>query len=832
MAIRKLAGRLGAAILTAAICAGSELAAAQTPDPSATPTGSPEKTPAPEKPVATPVATATATPDAASSPVASPSPAATDGGGYALTICAVTGKEGTPIPGAAVILVAPDGSAAAITTGEDGCIRMPRLPALKYRVTVAAAGSIPKDFEIEVPAAGGLVRSVRLDIATASNEETIIVEARREQPGETRRVIQPEIARTLPGSQGDALKAIQNLPGLARAQFGGAALIVRGGAPEDTRVFLDGSEIPQLYHFGGLTSVVATEMLQSIDFLPGGFGVRYGRALSGVVDVETRPAREKKSAIIDADIFDASAFAEGAVFGGRGEDPAPAVTGTNGELTSDASAAEPQRSRHGRMIAAGRRSYIDFILPQVVPEDTLTLTVAPRYYDYQLRYDAPTTEAGTNTHVMAYGSDDAFTFLIKEPPDDEVELRGTFLYRTLFHQAQAGITKPLASGWLLSATPAVAYQSLIIEVGDLAGFHIDFTRASARVEARKSLGENLRLLVGSEAETLRVRYEFFFNQGGETSSAKAVAAYDIAAGSVYSQAEILRGPLTIVPGVRMDGYYPTSAVSFDPRFAARYEPSKTWFAKAYLGQYHQPPDGRQWDKNVGNPDLRAPYAIQTGIGGGYRFGENTNVEAELFYKWLDDLVVERPRDPGDPNSSSFISPLDNRGIGRAFGMEILLKRELTEKLYGWIAYTLSKSERASPYEPGGWRPFEFDQTHILTALAGYRLPHGWEAGVRMRYATGNPDTFNKGGIYDIDQDEYVPIPGTPYGDRIPAFHQLDIRVDKNWQFDTWKLGVYLDIQNVYLQPNPEGVEYNFDYEEHYYLTGLPILPSIGFRGEF
>lgn len=798
MAIRKLAGTVLAGAIAAAIVAESPMAGAQTPEETATP-----------------VADATAEPTASAAPA--------DPTGYALTLCAVTAKEGTPIPGAAVILVAPDGSAAAVTTGEDGCVRLPRLPALKYRVTVAAAGNIPRDFEIEVPPGGGLVRNVRLDIATATSEETIIVEARREQPGETRRVIEPEIARTLPGSQGDALKAIQNLPGLARASFGGAALIVRGGAPEDTRVFLDGNEIPQLYHFGGLTSVVATEMLQSIDFLPGGFGVRYGRALSGVVDVETRPAHERRSGIVDADIFDASAFVEGAVSG------EPVVIGTNGELSGDATS---DRSRRGRMIAAGRRSYIDFVLPLVVPEDVLTLTVAPRYYDYQLRYDAPTTAAGTNTHVMAYGSDDAFTFLVKDPPDDAVELRGKFLYRTLFHQAQAGITKPLRSGWLISAAPAVAYQSLIIEVADLAGFHIDFTRASARVEARRSFGEAFRLLVGSEAEALRVRYEFFFNQGGETSSASAVAAYNIGAGSVYAQGEYLRGALTVVPGVRMDGYHPTGAVSFDPRIAARYEPSRRWFAKAYLGQYHQPPDGGQWDKNVGDPDLRVPYAIQTGAGGGARFGENTSVEAELFYKWLDDLVVEVPADLSDPNSSSFLSKLANDGVGRAYGMEVLVKRALTEKLYGWIAYTLSRSERADPYSRGGWRPFEYDQTHIFTALAGYRLPRGWEAGVRMRYATGNPDTFYTGGIYDVDEDEYVPVPGKPWADRIPAFHQLDIRVDKNWKFKWGKFGVYLDVQNVYFQANPENVGYNFDFEEHYYITGLPILPSIGFRGEF
>lgn len=827
MLVRKLAGT---ALLLAMFASGRSQA--QTPAGSPIPAESPvpAESPTPAEspaPAASPIPTPAGADSSTGAGTPTPDPAAAS---PALTICAVTGTDSTPVPGATVILVAPDGSAGALATGEDGCVRIPRLPATKYRVTVAAAGTTPKDFEVDVPAAGGVLRNVRLEIATATTEETIVVEARREQPGETRRVIEPEIARTLPGSQGDALKAVQNLPGLARASFGGSALIVRGAAPEDTRVFLDGQQIPQLYHFGGLTSVVATEMLQSIDFLPGGFGVRYGRALSGVVDVETRPAAgDEWSGILDADIYDTSVFAEGPLGYAVG-DAGPAMTsGTAGEIVASAETPAPS-GRYGRVLAAGRRSYIDFILPQVVPQDVLTLTVAPRYYDYQLRYDAPDLEDGTKTHVLAYGSDDAFTFILKDPPDEAVEFRGQFLFRTLFHQAQAGITKPLANGWLLSATPAFAHQQFLVQVASLAGIDATLQRGSARVEARGNAGEKLRLLLGTEAEVNQARYKLFFDAGGEGFSLDETARYEFGAGSVYAQAEILRGPLTIVPGIRMDAYWPVGAVSFDPRVAVRYEPSKAWFAKAYAGLYHQPPAFQEWDVNVGNPDLRPPYAIQSGIGGGRSLGEHTRIEGELFHKWLGDLVVDVPGDPGDPGAA--IDETSNEGIGRAYGAEVLLKRELTEKLYGWIAYTLSKSELADPYERGGWRPFEYDQTHILTALAGYRLPRGWELGVRMRYATGNPTTFNEGGIYDVDGDEYIPLPGDALADRIPPFHQLDVRVDKRWDFKRWNLGLYLDVQNVYLQENPESVGYNFDYEERYYVTGLPILPSIGVRGEF
>src|SRR5205807_5314277 len=97
--------------------------------------------------------------------------------------------------------------------------------------------------------------------------------------------------RRIPGTQGDTLKAVQNLPGVARSPFGGGLLPVWGSAPNDTRIYVDGVHIPTLYHFGGLRSTVNGEMVESLTFLPGGYGVEYGRGLGGVIEVETRKPR-------------------------------------------------------------------------------------------------------------------------------------------------------------------------------------------------------------------------------------------------------------------------------------------------------------------------------------------------------------------------------------------------------------------------------------------------------------------------------------------------------------------------------------------------------------
>jgi hypothetical protein len=89
-----------------------------------------------------------------------------------------------------------------------------------------------------------------------------------------------------------------------------------------------------------------------------------------------------------------------------------------------------------------------------------------------------------------------------------------------------------------------------------------------------------------------------------------------------------------------------------------------------------------------------------------------------------------------------------------------------------------------------------------------------------------------GGLFDADAGAYAPISGKAYSARLPLFHQLDLRVDKAWKYTAWTLRTYLDVQNVYNRSNPEGVQYNYDYTRSQIIGFLPIIPSLGVRGEF
>jgi hypothetical protein len=142
-----------------------------------------------------------------------------------------------------------------------------------------------------------------------------------------------------------------------------------------------------------------------------------------------------------------------------------------------------------------------------------------------------------------------------------------------------------------------------------------------------------------------------------------------------------------------------------------------------------------------------------------------------------------------------------------------------------------RSERRD--SPGdSFRLFDYDQTHIFAAVGTYRLPRNWEVGFRFRLVSGNPTTPVTGAILNSDADEYESVNGRVNSDRVPAFHQLDLRIDKHWIFEDWRFNAYLDIQNIYNRKNPEGVEYSYDFSEKQYAQGLPILPIIGLRAEY
>ncbi|HEX6239572.1 MAG TPA: hypothetical protein VFZ61_01715, partial [Polyangiales bacterium] len=279
--------------------------------------------------------------------------------------------------------------------------------------------------------------------------------------------------------------------------------------------------------------------------------------------------------------------------------------------------------------------------------------------------------------------------------------------------------------------------------------------------------------------------------------------------------------LELTAGARVDYFGEIEQLSVDPRFNLRVLLGVTTL-RAGVGLFSQPPDYTQTVAGYGNPDLKAVRALHVGAGVEQRIGALALVSLDGFYKDLANLVVNGDR-PGE---------LENRGDGRIYGLELMGRMNPGGRFSGFLSYTLSRSER-NDHDGEGYRLFDYDQTHILTASGNVKLGRGWLLGATFRLASGNPYTPITRGLYNADHDLYDPVYGVTNSMRSGYFHRLDLRVEKRWALGDKGAGIttYLDLQNAYNHQNPEGAQYNYDYSRTKDVPGLPIIPSIGLRGE-
>jgi hypothetical protein len=211
--------------------------------------------------------------------------------------------------------------------------------------------------------------------------------------------------------------------------------------------------------------------------------------------------------------------------------------------------------------------------------------------------------------------------------------------------------------------------------------------------------------------------------------------------------------------------------------------------------------------------------------------EAIGLDVQFYYKWLWNLEWPSTRTV-ERDGQEVLERYNNTGQGQCYGVEILLRHQLTNRFFGWISYSYSKSQRRSTlWTDQSWHNAEFDQPHHLVALASYKWPYDIVTGARFQYVSGNLRTPVNGTIYDADGDLYLPIPGTSWSERGPDFISLDLRVDKRFVFNEWSINVFVDVQNVTNNKNGEFIYYNYDYTKWQYVRGMPIFPSVGIKVE-
>jgi TonB family protein len=713
------------------------------------------------------------------------------------------------------IEVAAPGPGISTFTDASGRFELRGLPAGDQEIVIAAAGYLR--FAVRAKVEEGRVAEVAVLLeALYGSPYEATVSGERERRELSRTTVSIEEVNRVPGTQGNALKVIEDLPGVARTSpIGGGFLVIRGSAPGDSLVFLDGLAIPLLYHFGALSSTVTPDLLGSIEYLPGNFSVQYGDMIGGLVQVQSRSLHEELHGFVNLNLLEASFVVESAV---------PEVPGL-------------------RIALAGRRSYIDFILKAVVPSSAdLSLTTAPTYYDAELRVDYRPPGSAHELQLLVLTSDDRLGLLLKRPSERDPNVSGDVNAETGFSQIR--LKHQYRAGRLSLETVAMFEHVLLgFAVGKeyfqlhTNGLHL---RSLGSFEISDSLGLTLGFSAVQQHAVVgaRFRQSLIAREGDPRGSARPDQAdvvvpstsYDRFDPSLFAEARVRPLPgLTLTPGLRFDSFiyhpdqpHPTTTLS--PRLTVRYELAAPIAFKGGVGLYTQ--GARNGDATVafGNPAVLPERALQATLGTELRPRPDLLVTVEGFLKSLDHLIVH------SGNSTPGLL-LDNAGTGRIRGLEVLVRKELTDRLFGWIAYTFSHSQRTDrPGEPS--RLFDFDQPHNLVVVASYRLPAGWQIGGRLRIISGDPDTPITGARYLAQSDAYLPIFGPTNSVRMPLFHQLDVRVDKVWTYDNWQLDAYLDVLNVYNHRSIEGIQYSYDYSQSAYFRGLPILPTLGLKGSF
>jgi hypothetical protein len=310
-------------------------------------------------------------------------------------------------------------------------------------------------------------------------------------------------------------------------------------------------------------------------------------------------------------------------------------------------------------------------------------------------------------------------------------------------------------------------------------------------------------------------------------------------GAAYLEALWRPTPRWLVrPGIRGDAYYDgtTTATSGDPRLTVRYklfnrdiaglpqssDDSAVWL-KASAGIYHQPP--RFVLPLPGLDMLPLKYGLlqsyQTSLGAEIPLQHSFQFSVDGYFNYMDptifDLAVNATSVTTAPNRDllplgiptqqmdvqQFIDRLTHPETGRAYGLEFLLRRQSKSGIFGWISYTISRSERLQGSQ---WIAYDFDRLQLLNLVVGMPLPRNWDLGLRAQYESGRPATTTAG--YNAGRND--------------GYWRVDLRVDKRAVWRKWLLDFYVDITNVALLPEEIEPGTVIRY----------VLPTVGLRARF
>jgi hypothetical protein len=708
-------------------------------------------------------------------------------------------EKGTRKPLGGVAVAVKEQAALSAVTDPQGRFQLTLPAAGSYTLTATSAGATAS-LDVQV-AEGASSPSPAFYLRLPETLGEMVVTAERSPDQVSKSAISGKTARKLAGSSGDPLSVLQTLPGVVTVN-GSSAPAVRGSGPGDNAYYVDGLPIAKVFHYGAI-SVFNPDLIEDFNLYSAAFGPHYANVTGAVIDVALRePRKDRLGGIIDVNVMGANFLVEG------------------------------PRTEDQSFYLAGRRSYVDLLVKHVSNKG-VTLQI-PNYWDYQGKYLWKVNDSSRLT-LHLQGAADILRFSVDptaEAAQRQPVLAGDSTFSDM-NAMQAVVLDTLLSGGsynTLAFEHSNNQQSSALGTAGTLGVGQDDVRL--RELAHFEIDDGHELSLGTEVVNLKTRVDANiknaactqFNPNCDLSSApvrQLSETINTTAWSLSAQdRKRVASSLTLVGGVRYSAEDYARKSYTEPRLGAEWEWSERTMFTAGWGRHNQNPTGNQWVRVFGNPTLTHIRADHSVVGVRHKVDADWNWKAETYYKKLSNLVVADP-----------VLNYINAASGKAYGLELLIKKEETNKLSGWFVINLARSSRRNDVTGEAFR-FQYDEPVSATLVGNYKLSEAWSFGMKWNVHSGSPYTPIVGTAGTYADGRPIPVYAAVNSGTLPVYHRLDLRVDRNYVFDRWKFKTYFELNNIYQRKNVVGYSYNGTYtsKDPVYAFVLPF--SFGVQGEF
>ncbi len=398
------------------------------------------------------------------------------------------------------------------------------------------------------------------------------------------------------------------MPGVT-SQVGRSNITIRGSEPDDSIYRIDDIEVPFLYHTVGQLTVIPPSMIEDVEFSSGGFGAEYGDSTGGVVAIRTKsdiPERPLTKFTLNLPIY-SSVFHERPL------------------------------SEDSGMAVGYRRSYIDKILPKVLPKDS-GVTLIPYFTDYQGSWIKKDDDGYKKLTLLA--SVDGIKAAIPSSFSNDEEGTAKFNVKTYYGVIAFERMYKLSSDWSVQTTPQLVYADSQFNINDLR-FRVRAHNYRLPIEFSKRVSSTEKIYTGLETTYVPYTITFYlprfdendpFYDFEEAPREEFNQRDKIVTVSGWLSRDFQVGDFLLTPGLRLMHHNQNKQTGADPRFSARYALTKESSAKAAVGKYSQFPRRGEASPGYGNTNLKFPNAMHYILGIETKWDDRWETDVQVFTK--------------------------------------------------------------------------------------------------------------------------------------------------------------------------------------------------------